>query len=94
MAWRVLQAYVRNHIRLGEEFAAWVSERPDLFVIVSGPAFAMTVLRLNPQVLNGSAGSRAAMLGDATTEDAYGILVEMAQTLGKDKKRYLGTVKP
>ena len=129
-----LQAYLRNHIQLGEEFAAWVSERPDLFTIVSGPAFAMTVLRLNPQVLNGSAGSHAAMLGDAMTKDAYemvnaggeimltssvvggrcvirivsggpktdrehlrkayGILVEMAQTVGKDKVRYVGAVQP
>ncbi len=129
-----LQAYLRNHIQLGEEFAAWVSERPDLFTIVSGPAFAMTVLRLNPQVLNGSAGSHAAMLGDAMTRDAYemvnaggeimltssvvggryvirivsgspktdrehlrkayGILVEMAQMVGKDKIRYTGAVQP
>lgn len=74
-----LQAYLRNHIRLGEEFAAWVSERPDLFTIISGPAFAMTVLRINPEVLNGSTGIHGTMLGDAVTKDVY----EMINAEGK-----------
>ncbi|POS83574.1 hypothetical protein EPUL_005658, partial [Erysiphe pulchra] len=38
-----LQAYIRNHIRLGEIFASLCRERCDLFKIVAGPSFALTV---------------------------------------------------
>lgn len=41
-----LKAHVRRHIALGEEFAAWIRERPDLFKIVAPPAFALTVITL------------------------------------------------
>lgn len=66
-----MRAYLSNHIRLGEEFAAWVCDRPDLFTIVSGPAFAMTVLRVRPRAVNGSAGIDEKVLGDAVTKDVY-----------------------
>ena len=39
-----------------------------LFKIVSGPAFAMAVLRFNPPFINGSA---RAMLRGAVTKDAH-----------------------
>lgn len=35
---------------LGERFAGWVSGREDLFTVVSGPAFALTVLRVNAPI--------------------------------------------
>ena len=44
-----LKAYIRNHINLGQEFAGWVRERPDLFKIIAPPAFALTVLTLASQ---------------------------------------------
>ena len=50
--WFVLRAYgvaalrdmVRAHVRLGESFAGWVRQRPDLFALLAGPAYALTVL--------------------------------------------------
>lgn len=75
-----MRAYLSNHIRLGEEFAAWVAGRPDLFAIVSGPAFAMTVLRVKPRAVNGGAkGVDGTVSGDALTKDAY----EMVNAGGK-----------
>ncbi|KAL8929035.1 MAG: hypothetical protein Q9208_001478 [Pyrenodesmia sp. 3 TL-2023] len=53
--WLVLRSYgmnglkrhVRRHIELGEKFAGWVKhEGKELFEIVSGPSFALTVLRV------------------------------------------------
>ena len=36
---------VRKHVGLGEVFAKLVGERGDLFEVVAGPAYALTVLR-------------------------------------------------
>lgn len=41
-----LQAYIRRTTQLGEEFAGWLRERPDLFEILAGPSFALTVFRV------------------------------------------------
>jgi len=41
-----LQKYIRRTIQLGEEFAAELRSRPDLFEIMTGPSFALTVFRL------------------------------------------------
>ncbi|KAK3307114.1 pyridoxal phosphate-dependent transferase [Chaetomium strumarium] len=41
-----LQAYIRRTIKLGEEFADSLRSKPDLFEIVTGPSFALTVFRL------------------------------------------------
>ncbi|KAL9101611.1 MAG: hypothetical protein Q9163_003150 [Psora crenata] len=38
-----MQTLVRRHIALEKQFAAWLSERPDLFHIITPPAFALTV---------------------------------------------------
>lgn len=44
-----LQAHVRRHIKLGEMFADLVRGRSDLFNILTGPSFALTVLTVNPR---------------------------------------------
>ncbi|KAL2159900.1 hypothetical protein VTH06DRAFT_2033 [Thermothelomyces fergusii] len=41
-----LQQHIRRTIQLGEEFAAAMRARPDLFEIVTGPSFALTVFRV------------------------------------------------
>ncbi|KAI0596472.1 pyridoxal phosphate-dependent transferase [Biscogniauxia sp. FL1348] len=41
-----LRAHVRRHVALAETFAAALRARPDLFDIVTGPRFALTVFRL------------------------------------------------
>ena len=45
-----LKSYIRNHIRLGELFASLIASRPDLFKIVTQPAYALTVVRILPRV--------------------------------------------
>jgi aromatic-L-amino-acid decarboxylase len=52
--WFVMRTYgvegLRSHIRrttkLGETFAGWVADRKDLFEILTGPSFALTVFRM------------------------------------------------
>ena len=41
-----IQAVIRNHIRMGEMFSDLVRSRPDLFEIVTPPAFALTVFTI------------------------------------------------
>lgn len=41
-----LQAHIRKHVALAEDFAAMLRSRPDLFEILTGPRFALTVFRL------------------------------------------------
>jgi len=43
------KAHIRNHIRLGELFHSLVKSRPDLFRILTPPAFALTVLTVVPR---------------------------------------------
>jgi aromatic-L-amino-acid decarboxylase len=43
-----LRAFIRNHINLGQYFHSLVASRPDLFTIVSGPAFGLTTFHVNP----------------------------------------------
>lgn len=43
-----LQTHIRNTISYGEHFAALIRSRPDLFKIVTPPAFALTVFVVNP----------------------------------------------
>ena len=43
-----LKSYIRNHIRLGIVFHDLVLSRPDLFEILTPPAFALTVLTVKP----------------------------------------------
>ncbi|KAL8850997.1 MAG: hypothetical protein Q9221_004080 [Calogaya cf. arnoldii] len=45
-----LRRYVRNHIRMGEDFASLIATRPDLFKIVSQPAYALTVISIVPRI--------------------------------------------
>ncbi|KAL9610212.1 MAG: hypothetical protein Q9167_005061, partial [Letrouitia subvulpina] len=75
-----LRAYLRNHIRLGEEFAGWVRGRQDLFTVVSGPAFALTVVRVNAPVsspgtangfVKGEAEKDVGKRGDDVTREVY-----------------------
>ncbi|CAK7205169.1 hypothetical protein SEUCBS139899_007934 [Sporothrix eucalyptigena] len=40
-----LRAYIRRSISLGERFAKSLTTRPDLFEIITGPQFALTVFR-------------------------------------------------
>jgi aromatic-L-amino-acid decarboxylase len=43
-----LQAHIRGHIKLGELFHSLVLTRPDLFDVLTGPDFALTVITVKP----------------------------------------------
>ncbi|KAH6720471.1 pyridoxal phosphate-dependent transferase [Leptodontidium sp. MPI-SDFR-AT-0119] len=45
-----LQAHIRKHVKLGEVFAGLLQTRKDLFEIVTGPSFALTVFTIVPKV--------------------------------------------
>lgn len=45
---RGLQAYIRRGVALGELFAGLVRARGNLFEVLTGPAFALTVFRMAP----------------------------------------------
>jgi aromatic-L-amino-acid decarboxylase len=45
-----LQAHIRKTIKLGETFADLLETRKDLFEIVTGPSFALTVFTIVPKV--------------------------------------------
>jgi aromatic-L-amino-acid decarboxylase len=44
-----IQQHIRGHIRLGELFHGLVQTRKDLFDVLSGPAFALTVITVVPR---------------------------------------------
>lgn len=46
---RGLQAYIRRGVAQGELFAGLVGARGDLFEVLTGPAFALTVFRMAPE---------------------------------------------
>ena len=43
-----IQTHIRNHVRLGELFHELVLTRGDLFSVLTGPAFALTVITVKP----------------------------------------------
>jgi aromatic-L-amino-acid decarboxylase len=50
-----LQEHIRKHVKLGEAFADLLRARKDLFEIMTGPSFALTVFTIVPKVA-GKAG--------------------------------------
>lgn len=45
-----LQQHIRKHIKLGETFARLLDTRKDLFEVMTGPSFALTVLTVIPVI--------------------------------------------
>lgn len=43
-----IQSFIRNHIKLGEYFHSLIKSREDLFEVLAGPAFALTVITCKP----------------------------------------------
>ncbi|XXG94435.1 hypothetical protein Hte_000692 [Hypoxylon texense] len=68
-----LRAHVRKHIRHAEVFAGLLGARPDLFEIVTGPRFALTVFKL---VGGGEKGSATLEAQNALTKTMYDAVVE------------------
>jgi aromatic-L-amino-acid decarboxylase len=47
-----LQEHIRKHVKMGEVFAGLLESRKDLFNIITGPSFALTVFNVVPKVAN------------------------------------------
>jgi aromatic-L-amino-acid decarboxylase len=45
-----LQEHIRKHVKLGEVFAGLLQTRKDLFEIIAGPSYALTVFNIVPKV--------------------------------------------
>lgn len=64
-----LRAHIRKHVGLAETFGDLVKGRPDLFEIVTGPRFALTVFRLVKE-------GRTLEELNALTKKMYDVVVE------------------
>jgi aromatic-L-amino-acid decarboxylase len=49
-----IQNFIRNHIKLGEYFHSLTKSREDLFDVLAGPTFALTVIACKPRQRGGS----------------------------------------
>lgn len=57
-----IQSFIRNHITLGEYFHSLIKSREDLFEVLAGPSFALTVIACKPRA---SGASNTLSNGDA-----------------------------
>lgn len=73
------KAYIRNHIVCGDLFSSLVASRPDLFKIVTAPAFALTAL----QIVSSSSASASASLAQANarTKAVYEAIYQQGEIL-------------
>ena len=67
-----LQEHIRKHVKFGEVFAGLVKSRNDLFEIMTGPSFALTVFTVVPKV----AGKAEQ---DKITKDVYELVNKRAE---------------
>lgn len=100
-----IQKMIRRHIGLGEYFAGLLRQRSDMFDIVAGPQFALTVLRcivpgrdsLNmPEVLHHSNGIAESEMnnfesksGSATSEDSNALTKQVCDLINSRGELFL-----
>ncbi|ORY63216.1 pyridoxal-dependent decarboxylase conserved domain-containing protein [Pseudomassariella vexata] len=75
-----LQAHIRKHIGFGEMFAGLVKTRQDLFEIVTGPRFALTVFKLQGKEIEG-----------ATLEDQNAVTKTLHDVVNAEGKIFLSS---
>ena len=81
-----LKAYIRNHIRLGTIFHGWVESRPDLFGVLTPPAFALTVFTVKPECPEGGLDDDV-MLSQLPIEDRAAAVETISQYADQKVKR-------
>jgi aromatic-L-amino-acid decarboxylase len=74
-----LQAHIRKHVKLAEGFADMLRSRSDLFEIVTGPRFALTVFRIK--------GKAQA----ATVEELNALTKNVNDNVGEDGQIFLSS---
>lgn len=75
-----IQKFLRNHINLGEYFHSLIKSREDLFDVLAGPTFALTVINCKPTARKSAPNSD----GDTAMRDAESQAVLDANALTKE----------
>ena len=47
-----LRDHIQRHCDMGEQFAAWIRDRNDLYTVIAGPSFALNVFAVKPPTSN------------------------------------------
>ncbi|KAK3391066.1 pyridoxal phosphate-dependent transferase [Podospora didyma] len=79
-----LRAYIRRTTKLGEEFANWIRDRPDLFEILTGPSFALTVFRMV-----GKSGEGEASSSSSDEEERNALTRTLYETVNRSGKMWV-----
>jgi aromatic-L-amino-acid decarboxylase len=66
-----LRKFIRGHVQLGEYFHGLLKERSDIFTVVTGPAFALTVFVVNPVKREGATDAQDLLEGNRVTKEVY-----------------------
>jgi aromatic-L-amino-acid decarboxylase len=93
-----LQTHIRKHVKLGELFADLLKTRKDLFEIITGPSFALTVFNVVPKVAGKEEQNKITKavyelinkrgeiyITSSVVGDAYAIRVVSANPLAEEK---------
>ena len=66
-----LRKFIRGHVQLGEYFHGLLKSRTDIFTVVTGPAFALTVFVVNPVKKEGATEAQDLLEGNRVTKEVY-----------------------
>jgi aromatic-L-amino-acid decarboxylase len=66
-----LRSFIRGHVKLGEYFHGLLKSRADIFTVVTGPAFALTVFVVNPVKKEGATAAQDLLEGNRITREVY-----------------------
>jgi aromatic-L-amino-acid decarboxylase len=86
-----IQSFIRNHIQLGEYFHSLIKSRDDLFEVLAGPAFALTVVACKPRLQPSSTDVGTPNDGDRYTNGATTQQLSQANTLTKQVYERINT---
>lgn len=73
--------YIRNHIVCGDLFSSLVASRPDLFKIVTTPAFALTALQIVSSSSASASASASLAQANARTKAVYEAIYQQGEIL-------------
>jgi aromatic-L-amino-acid decarboxylase len=66
-----LRKFIRGHVQLGEYFHGLLKSRTDIFTVVTGPAFGLTVFVVNPVKKEGATEAQDLLEGNRITKEVY-----------------------
>jgi aromatic-L-amino-acid decarboxylase len=66
-----LRKFIRGHVQLGEYFHGLLKSRTDIFTVVTGPAFGLTVFVVNPVKKEGATEAQDLLEGNRVTKEVY-----------------------